>query len=81
MYLASASNDRSVRVWDLESGEPVLSPLLHIAKVLCVTISPQNEFIISGCNDGTIRFWDLKYGILFRKLIAHKSDVRCLITT
>ena len=57
--------DGTVRVWDLESGEPVLGPLTgHKDGVEAVAIGQRQgrPVIISGGMDGTVRVWDLESG-------------------
>jgi len=58
-WLATASLDRSVRLWDAESGEPVGEPLLdHDSPVYSLTFSPDSGVLATGGGAGTIRLWD-----------------------
>ena len=61
--VATTSEDRTVRVWDLESGKPVTPPLAHDAVVLTSAFSPDGRRLITaggtlGIN-GEIRIWDV----------------------
>ena len=62
--VVSGGYDRTVRVWDLESGEPVLSPLSgHKGGVHAVAVGERRgrPVIVSG-GDRTVRVWDLESG-------------------
>ena len=72
--LASGSADRSVRVWDFESGEShVLEG--HTGWVRSVAFSPDGRQVVSGADDRTVRVWDLESGES-RVLEGHAGRVR-----
>ena len=56
--LASASVDRSVRVWDVESGEPLATLLAHTATVGTLAFSPDGNRLASAAWDGSVVLWD-----------------------
>ena len=63
--IVSGGGDRTVRVWDLDSGEPVLGPLTgHDGAVAAVAVGERHgrPVIVSGSDDGTVRVWDLDSG-------------------
>ena len=63
--IVSGGDDGTVRVWDLESGEPVLGPLTgHDGVVDAVAVGERQgrPVIVSGGGDGTVRVWDLESG-------------------
>ncbi|MCC6553117.1 MAG: hypothetical protein IT372_08865, partial [Polyangiaceae bacterium] len=58
---ATASDDGTVRVWDLESGEArVLSG--HQDEVWSVAVSPDGARLATGSKDHTARLWDVATG-------------------
>ena len=58
-HITSGSDDRTIRIWDAETGTPVGNPLKeHTNWVLSVAYSPDGRYIISGSSDFTIRIWD-----------------------
>ena len=63
--IVSGGGDGTVRVWDLDSGEPVLGPLTgHDGAVTAVAVGERHgrPVIVSGGDDRTVRVWDLESG-------------------
>jgi WD40 repeat protein/Flp pilus assembly protein TadD len=56
--LATASFDRTVKLWDMESGQAVFTLLGHTAGVVSVAYSPDGNRIVSGGIDFTARVWN-----------------------
>jgi WD40 repeat protein len=62
-YLASGSDDETIRIWDAETGEAVGQPLQgHDGYVMSVVFSSDGKHIVSGSRDNTIRMWDVETG-------------------
>lgn len=57
--LASASRDRTVRLWNLDTNLPVGEPLLHEAGVYCAALSADGKLLVTGCNDYNAYVWDI----------------------
>ena len=61
--IASGSGDKTVRVWDAATGQPVGQPLTgHTDGVTSVAFSPDGKRIVSGSDDKTVRVWDAATG-------------------
>jgi WD40 repeat protein len=73
--LASGSNDRTVKIWDAETGA-LIRTLRHSERVLSVAYSPDSRRLASGSSDNTIKIWDAETGALLRTLSGHSEIVR-----
>ncbi|KIM20897.1 hypothetical protein M408DRAFT_118709 [Serendipita vermifera MAFF 305830] len=61
--VVSCSGDKTVRVWDAETGEAVGAPFQgHSDSVKSVAFSPDGKRITSGSHDNTVRVWDAETG-------------------
>ncbi|KAG8739326.1 hypothetical protein FRC10_005784 [Ceratobasidium sp. 414] len=62
-YIASGSDDQTVRIWDAQTGQPVGQTLNgHTDSILSVAYSPDGAYIASGSDDETVRIWDARTG-------------------
>jgi WD40 repeat protein len=56
--LASVSDDRTARIWDLEKRELLATLKGHEKGVRCLAPSPDGSVLATGSWDETIRLWD-----------------------
>lgn len=56
--VASASADRTVRVWDATTGRDVLVSAKRSSAVNAVVLSPDGKRVASGSNDKTVQVWN-----------------------
>ena len=61
-FLVSGSDDRTVILWDVQTGGVVKSFCGHTGHVNSVSISMDYTTIASGSSDHTIRLWDIQTG-------------------
>ena len=76
--LASASADKTIRLWNLstpEDGGRVLQG--HSDYVRCLCRSTDGS-LVSGSDDRTLRVWDSDTGKELQTLRGHADSVRCL---
>ena len=78
-WLVSASRDRTIRVWNLETKRLRYPPLEgHEKSVLCVQFdaSPTEDIIVSGSSDRSVFIWKFSTGELLHRIrSAHKDSV------
>ncbi len=61
-YVATASRDKSAKLWEISTGREVRSFLGHEASVTTVEFSADGKLLITGSNDKTVRLWDVVTG-------------------
>jgi len=66
--LASSSFDRTIKLWDVDTGKCLQTLSGHTARVREVSWSPNGKFIASGSDDSTIRIWKVETGQLYHKI-------------
>ncbi|KAF3150519.1 hypothetical protein TWF594_009164 [Orbilia oligospora] len=74
--LASASFDRTVRLWDATTG--VLLQTLEGHSGWVRSIAFNSEMLALGSDDKTVKLWDPNTGVLLRTLEGHKDDVNSI---
>jgi guanine nucleotide-binding protein subunit beta-2-like 1 protein len=78
-FALSASWDKTLRLWNLATGETTCRFVGHTGDVLSVSFSPDNRQIVSGSRDKTIKLWntigDCKYNIVDG---GHEEWVSCV---
>ncbi|CAI6225623.1 unnamed protein product [Periconia digitata] len=73
-WLASASRDNTIKIWDLSSGDCLRTLEGHSDWVNSVVFLPSSQQLASASRDMTI--WDLSNGGCLRTLKGHKGGVR-----
>ena len=73
--LASGGWDKTVRLWDVNTGRELKKLTGHTRSTNSVSFSPSGQVIASGSSDHTIRLWDVNTGRELKKLTGHTDDV------
>jgi WD40 repeat protein len=60
--IVSASDDHTIKVWDLASGQCTSTLEDHKGVVNSVHWSDKTKQLVSGSDDKTIKIWDLAAG-------------------
>jgi WD40 repeat protein len=77
-FLASASFDGTVRIWDTGSGRTVRVLAGHRGGAFSVAFSPDGSYVASGSGDGVIRIWDFATAQIIRTIRAHDGQITAL---
>lgn len=79
--LISASRDRTLRVWDLHSGEALAVLRGHEGDVRGCAVMPDGRRVVSASEDKTLKIWDLETGRALATLNGHEARVMaCAVT-
>ena len=57
--LASASRDRTIKLWDASQSSLIRTYVGHIGAVNGVSFDPRGRILASGSQDMTVRYWNL----------------------
>ena len=61
-FALSGSDDKTLRLWETNTGREIRSFIGHWRPVTCIAFSPDGKFALSGSDDKTIRLWDVETG-------------------
>lgn len=79
--VASAGDDGTVRLWDVEREDAVAVLRGHVGPVVSVLLTPNGDEVISAGEDATIRVWDHRTGESRLVLRGHTRPVRSIAVT
>ncbi len=77
-WIASASYDKTVQVWDATNGKQLLTYKEHRGHVNALCWSPDNMRIASASDDGTVRIWNPTTGSTLFTYQGHIGPVNTL---
>ena len=72
--LASGSDDNTIRLWSVDTGETQMILTGHTHEfegVKSVTFSPDGKTLVSGGGDNIIHLWDIDTGEINMTLVGH----------
>ncbi|ODH02144.1 ribosome assembly protein 4 [Nostoc sp. KVJ20] len=73
--LASASSDKTIKIWDVSSGQLLKTLTGHSEQIIRVAYSPNGQQLASASADKTIKIWDVRSGQLLKSLTGHSDRV------
>ncbi|MDJ1181222.1 WD40 repeat domain-containing protein, partial [Roseofilum sp. BLCC_M91] len=71
----SGSEDNTLRVWDIATGESLAVLEGHQGGVYSIAITPDGSKIIAGSGDNTLRVWDIATGESLAILEGHQGSI------
>src|SRR4029077_8044520 len=78
-FAVSASHDKTLKIWDLSTGDHVRTLEGHTGGVESVFLFPGGRLALSGSNDGTMKMWDLRTGENTRTFYGHEGPVDVVV--
>ncbi len=76
VLLAAATGDGDIRLWEAESGKPIMTMHGHKDWVWSIAFSPNGQLLASGGEDQTIRLWEVSTGRETKVLQGHRGWIR-----
>jgi WD40 repeat protein len=77
----SASDDQTLRLWDLETGQTIRRLEGHTGWVRAVAVMPDGRRAVSASYDGTLRLWDLESGKQIATFTGESAMPSCAVTS
>src|SRR5262249_40426831 len=72
--VATASSDRTAKVWDAHTGQEIFSLKGHTERMTGVVFSPDGERLASSSEDETAKVWDARTGQQLLSLMGHTGQ-------
>lgn len=66
--------DRTVRIWDVATGQLACPALAHTSSVLAAALSPDGKWVLTGAIDNIARLWRTDTGVCVASL-SHENSV------
>ncbi|MBI5242700.1 MAG: protein kinase [Elusimicrobia bacterium] len=80
-HILSASADKTMRLWNLATGQCLCVFEGHAGPVSSAAVSPDGRHGLSAGEDKTLRLWDLATGKFSRAFEGHSDRVNCAAFT
>nr|GEX56894.1 notchless protein homolog [Tanacetum cinerariifolium] len=74
-WIASASFDKSVKLWNGITGKFVCAFRGHVGPVYQISWSADSRLLLSGSKDSTLKVWDIRTQKLKQDLPGHEDEV------
>ncbi|MBI4376807.1 MAG: WD40 repeat domain-containing protein [Elusimicrobia bacterium] len=73
--LASASRDRTIRLWEAGTGRPITVLAGETGPINSLSFSRDGRFLAAGADDRSVRIWETDTGAESALLTGHKGSV------
>lgn len=78
LYLASGARDKTIKLWDTQTGQMLRNLPGHDNWVRALAFHPSGKYLLSASDDKTIRVWELSTGRCMKTVDAHNHFVTTL---
>ncbi|KAF9221821.1 WD40 repeat-like protein, partial [Gyrodon lividus] len=81
--LVTCSDDKTVRIWNVENGEQEGTSMEHDGWVQGLAVTRDGKKILSGGRDEILglRIWDVETQMPITELGGHETTIRCIATS
>jgi len=73
--LASASNDKTVKLWDIATRKELVTLSGHSGQIWAVAFSPDGTMLASAGDDKTVKLWDIAAHKELATLLGHSGPI------
>ena len=77
----SQPENKTLKVWNLETGEETYTLAGHTDSINAIAITPNSQSLVSASSDSTLQVWDLETGEKIHTLIGHSRSVHEVVIT
>ena len=74
--MATASDDKSIRLWNLSNGKRIKTLKKHQNRILCLNFSNNGKLLLSGDANGEIILWNAETGERLKSYKESNYDVK-----
>ena len=74
-YVASSSQDKTVKIWEIQTNKCVSTLEGHDDSVLSVSFSPDGRYVASASTDKTVKIWEIQTNKCLSTLQGHTEMV------
>ncbi len=73
--ILTGSTDKTARLWDCTTGQPIGQPMQHPNMLWSVAFSPDGKTVLTACGDSSARLWDAASGSPIGQPMVHEDSV------